>query len=150
LAKVFIDNSIQQSQRGNINKTITHLRSAEQELISSGTGNHYFPFQSLSTLLLVKDVIQSLENGDINKAAVYLNLADQQLGRALLNIPLLPNATNKTAATIVAHISNGTFLTYTNSKSGINYIISMIGLWKAMITLQELEEFKLLHSICQM
>jgi hypothetical protein len=120
LAKVFIDNSIQQLQSGNISKTITHLRSAEQELISSGTGNHYFPFQSLSTLLIVKDVIQSLENGDTNKAAVYLNLADQQLGRALLNILLLlPNATNKTAATVVAHISNGTFLTYTNFKSGI-------------------------------
>ena len=115
LAKVFIDNSIQQLQSGNISKTITHLRSAEQELISSGTGNHYFPFQSLSTLLIVKDVIQSLENGDTNKAAANLNLADQQLGRALLNILLLlPNATNKTAATVVAHISNGTFLTYTN------------------------------------
>jgi hypothetical protein len=120
LAKVFIDDSIQQLQSGNINNTITHLRSAEQELISSGTGNHYFPFQSLSTLFLVKDAIQSLENGDTNKAAVYLNLADQQLGRALLNILLLlPNATNKTAATVVAHISNGTFLIYTNSKYGI-------------------------------
>ena len=63
----------------------------------------------MSTLLIVKDVIESLENGDTNKAAAYLNLADQQLGRALLNILLLlPNATNKTAATVVAHISNGT------------------------------------------
>lgn len=119
LAKVFIDNSIQQLQSGNINKTITHLRSAEQELLSLGTGNLYFPLHSLSTLLLVKDVIQSLDNGDPNKAAVYLNLADQQLGRALLTMLPLPNAINKTAATVVAHIPNGTFLTYTNSKSGI-------------------------------
>jgi hypothetical protein len=71
LAKVVIDNAIQELQSGNINKTITHLRAAEQELSLSVTGNdhdHYFPFQSLPTLLLVKDVIQSLENGDTKKA----------------------------------------------------------------------------------
>jgi hypothetical protein len=122
LAKVVIDNAIQELQSGNINKTITHLRAAEQELSLSlsVTGNdhdHYFPFQSLSTLLLVKDAIQSLENGDTKKAAVYLNLADQQLGRTLLNI--LPNATNITDAIATAHIPTGTFLTYTNSKYGI-------------------------------
>jgi hypothetical protein len=119
LAKVIIDNAIQELQSGNINNTITHLRAAEQELLLSlsVTGNdYYFPFQSLSTLLLVKDVIRSLQNGDTNKASVYLNLANQQLGKALLNI-LLPNATTNTTA--AAHIPTGTFLTYTNSKYGI-------------------------------
>lgn len=120
LSKVIIDNAIQELQSGNINNTITHLRAAEQELLLSlsVTGNdHYFPFQSLSTLLLVKDVIRSLQNGDTNKASVYLNLANQQLGKALLNILLLPNATTNTTA--AAHIPTGTFLTYTNSKYGI-------------------------------
>jgi hypothetical protein len=32
LAKVIIDNAIQELQSGNINKTITHLRVYEQEL----------------------------------------------------------------------------------------------------------------------
>jgi hypothetical protein len=124
LAKVIIDNAIQELQSDNISETITHLREYEQELSLALTGNNtddrYFPFQSLSTLLLVKDVIRSLENGDTNKAAVYLNLADQQIGRTLLNIPSLlpPNATtNITAA--AAHIPTGTFLTYTNPKYGI-------------------------------
>jgi hypothetical protein len=124
LAKVIIDNAIQELQSDNISETITHLREYEQELSLALTGNNtddrYFPFQSLSTLLLVKDVIRSLENGDTNKAAVYLNLADQQIGRTLLNIPsrLPPNATtNITAA--AAHIPTGTFLTYTNPKYGI-------------------------------
>jgi hypothetical protein len=125
LAKGIIDNSIQELQSGDIIKTITHLRAYEQELSLALTRNnnnlaHYFPFQSLSTLLLVKDVIQSLENGDTNKAAVYLNLADQQLGRTLLNLlqALQTNATTNITAT-AAHIPIGTFLTYTNSKYGI-------------------------------
>jgi hypothetical protein len=124
LAKVIIDNAIQELQSDNINKTITHLRAYEQELSLALTGNNnhdrYCPFQSLSTLLLVKDVIQSLENGDTNKAAVYLNLADQQLGRTLLNLlqALQTNATTNITAT-AAHIPIGTFLTYTNSKYGI-------------------------------
>jgi hypothetical protein len=123
LAKVIIDNAIQELQSDNINKTITHLRAYEQELSLALTGNNnhdrYFPFQSLSTLLLVKDIIQSLENGDTTRAAVFLNLADQQLGRTLLNTLLLPDATNITAAIATAHIPTGTFLTYTNSKYGI-------------------------------
>jgi hypothetical protein len=102
LAKVIIDNAIQELQSDNINKTITHLRAYKQKLSLTLTGNnnhdHYFPFQSLLTLLLVKDVIQSLENGDTTRAAVFLNLADQQLGRTLLNILLLPDATNITVA----------------------------------------------------
>ena len=125
LAKGIIDKSIQELQSGDIIKTITQLRAYEQELSLALTRNnnnhaHYFPIQSLSTLLVVKDVIQSLENGDTNKAAIYLNLADQQLGRTLLNLlqALQTNATtNITAA--AAHIPNGTFLTYTNSKYGI-------------------------------
>jgi hypothetical protein len=47
LAKVIIDNAIQELQSGNINNTITHLRAAEQELLLSlsVTGNdYYFPF----------------------------------------------------------------------------------------------------------
>jgi hypothetical protein len=121
LAKVVIDNAIQELQSGNINETITHLRSYWKELLSpSVTGNnhnHYFPIQSLPTLLLVKDAIQSLENGDSKKAAVYLNLADQQLGRTLLS-RLLPNA-NITDAIAADHVPNGTFLTYTNPRYGI-------------------------------
>lgn len=106
LAKVLIDNAIQELQSGNINKTITYLRITEQELLSlSVTGNNndrYQPIQSLSILL--QDVIQSLENHDINKALVYLNSADQQLGRTL---------------STAAPIPTGAFLTYTNSKYGI-------------------------------
>jgi hypothetical protein len=63
LAKVIIDNAIQELQSGNISETITHLREYEQELSLALTGNNtddrYFPFQSLSTLLLVKDVIMT-------------------------------------------------------------------------------------------
>jgi hypothetical protein len=115
LAKVLIDNAIQELQSGNINKTITHLRVAEQELLSA-SGNYndrYLLIQSLSISLLVKDVIQSLENGDINKALVYLNLADQQLGSILLNIISTANITT------AGPIPTGTFLTYTNSRYGI-------------------------------
>jgi hypothetical protein len=115
LAKVLIDNAIQELQSNNIDKTIEHLKAAEHELLllaAMENNHHYHPsIQSLSTLLLLKDVIQSLEKGHVDEALVYLNLADQQLGRNLLN--LSPNANRMTS------ILTEPFLIYTNSKYGI-------------------------------
>ena len=115
LAKVLIDNAIQELQSSNIDKTIEHLKAAEHELLLlllAATVNNDNPsIQSLSTLLLLKDVIQSLEKRHVDEAFVYLNLADQQLGRNLLN--LSPNANR------MASIPTETFLIYTNSKYGI-------------------------------
>src|SRR5919197_6719845 len=61
LAKVLIDNAIQELQSSNIDKAIEHLKGAEHELLLllAATVNNDNPsIQPLSALLLLKGVIQ--------------------------------------------------------------------------------------------
>ena len=95
VAKMLVDNAIQEFQSNNINNTITHLQGAEQELLSSiaivGNNNSSASVstsmaQPLTILLLVKNVIQSLDSGDYVKGQKYLNLAEHELGRNILGV----------------------------------------------------------------
>src|SRR5205823_4884979 len=97
VAKMLVDNAIQEFQSNNINNTITHLQRAEQELLSSIAivgNNHNNSSASVSTsmaqlltiLLLVKNIVQSLDSGDYGKGQKYLNLAEQELGRNILGV----------------------------------------------------------------
>ena len=134
VAKMLVDNAIQEFQSNNINNTITHLQGAEQELLSSIVivGNNHnnssasvspSMAQPLTILLLVKNVIQSLDSGDYGKGQKYLNLAEQELGRNILGVSSSLNPQTITS------ISNATFnnsndnysffSTYTNTKYGI-------------------------------
>ena len=84
VAKMLVDNAIQEFQSNNINNTITYLKGAEQELSSSlaivGNNNsaggvRTSMIQPLTILLFVKSTIQSLENGDYESGRKYLNVA---------------------------------------------------------------------------
>jgi len=98
VAKMLVDNAIQEFQSNNINNTITHLQGAEQELLSriAIVGNNHnnnssasvstSMAQPLTILLLVKNVIQSLDSGDYVKGQKYLNLAEHELGRNILGV----------------------------------------------------------------
>ena len=82
VAKMLVDNAIQEFQSNNINNTITYLKGAEQELSSSlaivgnnnSAGVRTPMIQPLTILLLIKSIIQSLENGDYENGRKYLNL----------------------------------------------------------------------------
>jgi hypothetical protein len=137
VAKMLVDNAIQEFQSNNINNAITHLQGAEQELSSSlaivgnDHNNHNNNSSSVSTsmtqrltiLLLVKNIIQSLDSGDYGKGQKYLNLAEQELGRNILDISssLNPQKIIGTSnATFNNSNDNYSFLsTYTNTKYGI-------------------------------
>jgi hypothetical protein len=134
VAKMLVDNAIQEFQSNNINNTITHLQGAEQELLSSIAivgNNHNNSSASVSTsmaqpltiLLLVKNVIQSLDSGDYGKGQKYLNLAEQELGRNISGVSSSLNPQTITS-TFNATFNNsndnyGFFSTYTNTKYGI-------------------------------
>jgi len=82
VAKMLVDNAIQEFQSNNINNTITHLQGAEQELLSSIAivgNNHNNSSASVST-----SMAQSLDSGDYVKGQKYLNLAEHELGRNIL------------------------------------------------------------------
>jgi hypothetical protein len=134
VAKMLVDNAIQEFQSNNINNTITHLQGAEQELLSSIViigNNHNNSSASVSTsmaqpltiLLLVKNVIQSLDSGDYGKGQKYLNLAEHELERNILGVPssLNPQTITSTSnATFNNSNDNYSFFsTYTNTKYGI-------------------------------
>ena len=134
VAKMLVDNAIQEFQSNNINNTITHLQGAEQELLSSIAivgNNHNNSSASVSTsmaqpltiLLLVKNVIQSLDSGDYGKGRKYLNLAEHELGRNILGVSSSLNPQTITS-TFNATFNNSNdnysfFSTYTNTKYGI-------------------------------
>ena len=134
VAKMLVDNAIQEFQSNNINNTITHLQGAEQELLSSIVivGNNHnnssasvspSMAQPLTILLLVKNVIQSLDSGDYGKGQKYLNLAEQELGRNVLGVSSLLNPqtiTSTSNATFNNSNDNCSFFsTYINTKYGI-------------------------------
>ncbi|HEY6883064.1 MAG TPA: hypothetical protein VI278_03395 [Nitrososphaeraceae archaeon] len=120
LAKMLVDNAIQEFQNNDINNTITYLTGAEQELSSltlDGNGSiaHHISIQPLTILLFVKTATQSIDNHDFRKARIYLNLADQELG-----ISMLDTSNSKTKATATTNAAlNKNYLTYTNNKYGI-------------------------------
>ena len=134
VAKILVDNAIQEFQSNNINNTITHLQGAEQELLSSIViigNNHNNSSASVSTsmaqpltiLLLVRNIIQSLDSGDYGKGQKYLNLAEQELGRNISGVSSSLNPQTITS-TFNATFNNsndnyGFFSTYTNTKYGI-------------------------------
>ena len=132
VAKMLVDNAIQEFQSNNINNTITHLQGAEQELLSSiaivGNNNSSASVstsmpQPLTILLLVKNVIQSLDSGDYVKGQKYLNLAEHELGRNISGVSSSLNPQTITS-TFNATFNNsndnyGFFSTYTNTKYGI-------------------------------
>ena len=135
VAKMLVDNAIQEFQSNNINNTITHLQGAEQELLSSiaivGNNHNNNSSASVSTsmaqpltiLLLVKNVIQSLDSGDYGKGQKYLNLAEHELGRNILGVSSSLNPQTITS-TFNATFNNSNdnysfFSTYTNTKYGI-------------------------------
>ena len=118
MAKMLVDNAIQEFQNNDINNTITYLTGAEQELSSltlDGNGSiaHHISIQPLTILLFVKTATQSIDNHDFRKARIYLNLADQELG-----ISMLDKSKTKATATTNAAV-NKNYLTYTNNKYGI-------------------------------
>jgi hypothetical protein len=135
VAKMLVDNAIQEFQSNNINNTITHLQAAEQELLSSivivGNNRNNNSNASVSTsmaqpltiLLIVKNIIQALDSGHYEKGQRYMNLAEQELGRNILDA-----SSSLTPQTIIS-TSNATynnsndnysfFSTYTNTKYGI-------------------------------
>jgi hypothetical protein len=131
VAKMLVDNAIQEFQSNNINNTIAYLKGAEQELSSSlaivGNNNNSVRssiIQPLTILLLVKSIIQSLDSGDSGKAHVYLNLADQELGKSISYIPSSINPKTITSNSNATRDNNkndsyGFFSTYTNTKYGI-------------------------------
>ena len=135
VAKMLVDNAIQEFQSNNINNTITHLQGAEQELLSSiviiGNNHNNNSSASVSTsmaqpltiLLLVKNVIQSLDSGDYGKGQKYLNLAEHELERNILGVSssLNPQTITSTSnATFNNSNDNYSFFsTYTNTKYGI-------------------------------
>jgi hypothetical protein len=121
LAKMLVDNAIQEFQNNDINNTITYLMGSEQELLSltlDGNGGvaHHISIQPLTILLFVKNAIQSIDNGDFRKARIYLNLADQELGISMLDMSN-PKTTKATATTNATFNKN--YITYTNNKYGI-------------------------------
>ena len=134
VAKMLVDNAIQEFQSYNINNTITHLQGAEQELLSSIAivgNNHNNNSASVSTsmaqpltiLLLVRNIIQSLDSGDYGKGQKYLNLAEHELGRNILGVSSSLNPQTITS-TFNATFNNSNdnysfFSTYTNTKYGI-------------------------------
>ena len=124
VAKMLVDDAIQEFQSNNINSTITHLKGAEEELSSSleivgnnnnSAGIHTSMIQPLT-----------LENGDYGKGQKYINLAEQELGRSILDV-----LSSLNPHTIIGGTSNATFnnnnknnnysffSTYTNTKYGI-------------------------------
>jgi hypothetical protein len=131
VAKMLVDNAIQEFQSNNINNTIAYLKGAEQELSSSlaivGNNNNSVRssiIQPLTILLLVKSIIQSLDSGDFGKAHVYLNLADQELGKSISYVPSSINPKTIISNSNATRDNNknnsyGFFSTYTNTKYGI-------------------------------
>jgi hypothetical protein len=134
VAKMLVDNAIQEFQSNNINNTIAYLKGAEQELSSSlaivGNNNNNNNsvgssiIQPLTILLLVKSIIQSLDSGDSGKAHVYLNLADQELGKSISYVPSSINPKTIISNSNATRDNNknnsyGFFSTYTNTKYGI-------------------------------
>jgi hypothetical protein len=135
VAKMLLDNAIQELQSSNINNAITYLQGAEQELSSSiaiaGNNRNNNNSSSVSTsmaqpltiLLLVKNIIQALDSGDYGKGQRYLNLAEQELGRNILDVSssLNPQTIISTSnATYNNSNDNYSFFsTYTNTKYGI-------------------------------
>jgi hypothetical protein len=131
VAKMLVDNAIQEFQSNNINNTIAYLKVAEQELSSSlaivgnnnSAGVRIPIIQPFTILVLVKSIIQSLDSGDSGKAHIYLNLADQELGRdipdvlSLLNPKIITNNSNATRDD--NKNDNYGFSIYTNTKYGI-------------------------------
>lgn len=121
LAKMLVDNAIQEFQNNDINNTITYLTASEEELSSltldgNGSVAHHISIQPLTILLFVKTAIQSIDNGDFRKARIYLNLADQELAISMLDTS--NSKTTKATATTNATF-NKKYLTYTNNKYGI-------------------------------
>ena len=98
VAKMLVDNAIQEFQSDNINNAITYLQGAEHELSSSiaimgnnGNNNNSVSVstsmaQPLTILLLVENIIQALDSGDYGKGRKYLNLTEQELGRNTLDV----------------------------------------------------------------
>jgi hypothetical protein len=145
VAKMLVDNAIQEFQSNNINNAITYLQGAEQELSSSlaivgnNRNNNNNSNASISTsmaqpltiLLLVKNIIQSLDSGDYEKGQKYLNLAEQELGRNILDVSssLNPQTVISTSNATYNNNNNnnnnnsndnyGFFSMYTNTKYGI-------------------------------
>ena len=132
VAKMLVDNAIQEFQSNNINNTIAYLKGAEQELSSSlaivgnnnSAGVRISIIQPLTILLLVKSIIQSLDSGDSGKAHVYLNLADQELGKSISDVLSSINTKTITSNSNATRDNNknnsyGFFSTYTNTKYGI-------------------------------
>ena len=131
VAKMLVDNAIQEFQSNNFNNTITYLKGAEQELSSSlaivgnnnSAGVRTPMIQPLTILLLIKSIIQSLENGDYENGRKYLNLAEEELGRNILDVSssLNPQTIISTSNATFNNKNNNYsfFSTYTNTKYGI-------------------------------
>jgi hypothetical protein len=132
VAKMLVDNAIQEFQSNNITNTIAYLKEAEQELSSSlaFVGNNNSAHvrssmnQPLAILFLVRSIIQSLDSGDYGKGQKYLNLAEQELGSNILDVSssLNPQTIISTSnATFNNNKNNNysSFSTYTNTKYGI-------------------------------
>jgi hypothetical protein len=138
VAKMLVDNAIQEFQSDNINNAITYLQGAEHELSSSiaimgnnGNNNNSVSVstsmaQPLTILLLVENIIQALDSGDYGKGRKYLNLAEQELGRNILDVSSSSSSNPQTiTSTSNATFNNSNynnysfFSTYTNTKYGI-------------------------------
>jgi hypothetical protein len=120
LAKMLVDNAIQEFQNNDIHDTITYLSGAEQELLSltldaNGSAAHHISIQPLTILLFIKTAMQSIYNDDFRKARIYLNLADEELGLSMLDTSNLKAKATATTNTTF----NKNYLTYTNNKYGI-------------------------------
>jgi hypothetical protein len=128
VVKMLVDNAIQEFQNNNINNTITDLRGAEQELLSSlpiiennsSNNNNTSSIstskaQPLTLLLLIKNIIQALDIGDYGKGEQYLNLAEQELGRNIVDA-----SSSSLNPQITSNDNNySLFSIYTNTKYGI-------------------------------
>ena len=134
VAKMLVDNAIQEFQSSNIKNTITQLQGAEQEVLSSiaivgkNRNNNDASVstsmtQPLTILLLVKNIIQSLDSGDYGKGQKYLNLAEQELGKIILGVSssLNPQTLTSTSNSTINNSNDNYsfFSTYTNTKYGI-------------------------------
>jgi hypothetical protein len=139
VVKGLVDNGIQEFQNNNINSTITYLKAAEQELLSSlaivGNNKNYDNnsdnnsadvrtpiIQPLTISFLLKSTIQSLDGGDCKNGRKYLNLAEQEFGRNILDVSssLNPQTIMGTSNTTLNNNNNNSyFSTYTNTKYGI-------------------------------